>query len=112
MKRIPHTNNNSQFCITFRRMEGIDFKNVVFGKIIKGNDNLFKIEDYGRRIGKPHAEIIISNCGEIKIDAVEFCNNNEGIGNLTNFVGTSSSKVSGVGSAGVEVKKCKCQPSC
>lgn len=66
MKRLSPTDNSSQFCITFKRMESLDHKNVVFGKIIKGNDNLFKIQDYGRRIGKPYADIIIYKCGEIR----------------------------------------------
>ncbi|KAG5891474.1 hypothetical protein JTB14_004417 [Gonioctena quinquepunctata] len=65
MKRLPPTENNSQFCITFQRMEQLDHKNVVFGKVIQGNATLFKIQDYGRNIGKPYAEIYISNCGVI-----------------------------------------------
>lgn len=44
-------------------MEELDHKNVVFGKVVKGNDVLFKIQDYGRKIGKPYATIIISDCG-------------------------------------------------
>ncbi|XP_023012824.1 peptidyl-prolyl cis-trans isomerase F, mitochondrial isoform X2 [Leptinotarsa decemlineata] len=63
MKRLPPTDNNSQFCITFTKMEQLDHKNVVFGKVIQGNATLFKIQDYGRKIGKPYAEIYISNCG-------------------------------------------------
>lgn len=64
MKRIPHADNNSQFCITFKRMESLDHKNVVFGRVIKGNENILKIQGYARRIGKPYVEIVISDCGE------------------------------------------------
>lgn len=67
MKRIGMSENNSQFCITFTKMEQLDHKNVVFGKVIKGNDTLFKIENYGRKIGKPYAEIIISKCGQLPL---------------------------------------------
>lgn len=67
MKRIGTSENNSQFCITFKKMEQLDHKNVVFGKVIKGNDALFKIEAYGRKIGKPYADIIISKCGQIPL---------------------------------------------
>lgn len=44
-------------------MESLDKQNVVFGKVIKGADNLLKIEGYGRHIGKPYLPIVISNCG-------------------------------------------------
>ncbi|XP_076275369.1 uncharacterized protein LOC143206634 [Rhynchophorus ferrugineus] len=64
MKRIGWAENNSQFCITFRKMEQLDYKNVVFGNIIKGNSVLMDIQYYGRKIGKPLEEIVISNCGE------------------------------------------------
>ncbi|XP_050498777.1 uncharacterized protein LOC126879634 isoform X2 [Diabrotica virgifera virgifera] len=63
MKRLPPTDNNSQFIITFAKMEQMDHKNVVFGKIIKGYANLLKVQDYGRKIGKPYVDIIICNCG-------------------------------------------------
>lgn len=52
-------------------MEQLDYKNVVFGRIIKGYKNLCKIGGYARKIGKPYVEIIISNCGEIDPAAME-----------------------------------------
>lgn len=64
MKRIGWAENNSQFCITFKKMERLDHKNVVFGNVIKGNDVLMNIQYYGRKIGKPLEDIIISDCGE------------------------------------------------
>ncbi|KAL1500893.1 hypothetical protein ABEB36_006313 [Hypothenemus hampei] len=64
MKRIGWAENNSQFCITFKRMEQLDHKNVVFGNVIQGNDFLINLQYYGRKIGKPLEKIIISDCGE------------------------------------------------
>nr|CAH7731892.1 unnamed protein product [Callosobruchus chinensis] len=66
MKRMQHkTENNSQFCISLSALEEMDHKNVVFGKIVKGSCTIFKIEGYGRKIGKPFASIRISNCGAL-----------------------------------------------
>lgn len=68
MKRVGWAENNSQFCITFKKMEQWDRKNVVFGNVIKGNDVLMDIQFYGRKIGKPLENIVISDCGECKND--------------------------------------------
>lgn len=113
MKRIPPTDNHSQFIITFKAMEGLDHKNVVFGKVIKGNDNLFKIQDYARQIGKPYAEIIISNCGEIQRANFENVYKSGVQGISKRNVGVTASKEKGkVGYAETSVKNCKCLPSC
>ncbi|KAH1022597.1 E3 SUMO-protein ligase RanBP2 [Dendroctonus ponderosae] len=69
MKRVGWAENNSQFCITFKKMERLDHKNVVFGNVIKGNDVLMNIQYYGRKIGKPLEAIIISDCGECDVAA-------------------------------------------
>lgn len=45
-------------------MEKLDGKRVVFGKVIRGIAVLFKIEDLGRKVGKPGIPIIISDCYE------------------------------------------------
>ncbi|XP_057664053.1 peptidyl-prolyl cis-trans isomerase F, mitochondrial-like [Diorhabda carinulata] len=63
MKRLPPNENNSQFVITLTKMEQLDHKNVVFGNVVKGFGNLLKIQNYGRKIGKPYVDIIICNCG-------------------------------------------------
>lgn len=55
--------NNSQFSISFCQLQELDKRNVVFGKIIRGIHVIYKIEGFGRKIGKPLAEIKISNCG-------------------------------------------------
>lgn len=64
MIRVKQNQNNSQFSITLSAMERFDGKRVVFGKVIKGNSTLFKIQDLGRKIGRPPVPIIISDCGE------------------------------------------------
>ncbi|XP_008194977.1 uncharacterized protein LOC103313454 [Tribolium castaneum] len=65
MVRVRKHDNNSRFCITFTKMEQLDMQNVVFGYIVRGAENLFKIEGYGRSIGKPLAPVIISDCGKL-----------------------------------------------
>lgn len=67
MIRIGKHDNNSRFCITFGNMEALDKQNVVFGRIIKGVNNLYKIEGYGRRVGKPLLPVIISDCGNLNL---------------------------------------------
>lgn len=64
MKRVKRRQNNSQFSITLSKMETFDGKRVAFGKVIKGISTLFKIEDLGKKVGKPQTPIIISDCGE------------------------------------------------
>lgn len=55
--------NNSQFSITFDKMEALDGVRVVFGKIVKGNATLFQINDLGRKFGRPIAPIVVCDCG-------------------------------------------------
>ncbi|XP_076648810.1 uncharacterized protein LOC143356757 [Halictus rubicundus] len=57
--------NDSKFNLTFRRLETMDGKYVVFGKVISGLSNIYKIEEFGTKTGKPIKTIIISNCGII-----------------------------------------------
>lgn len=45
-------------------MERLDGKRVVFGKIVKGNCTILKIQDLGKKVGRPQVPIIISDCGE------------------------------------------------
>ncbi|XP_031846959.1 uncharacterized protein LOC116433226 [Nomia melanderi] len=55
--------SDSKFNLTFRRLETMDGKHVVFGKVISGFSNIYKIEEFGTKTGKPIKTIIISNCG-------------------------------------------------
>ncbi|CAH0559703.1 unnamed protein product [Brassicogethes aeneus] len=65
MVRVGKRSNNSKFVITFAPMEILDKKNVVFGSIYKGMKVLKIIQGYARKIGKPMADIIISDCNVI-----------------------------------------------
>lgn len=110
MKRIPHAENNSQFCITLRKMEGWDHKNVVFGKVIKGNDNLFKIQDYARNVGKPYAEIIISDCGEVRKAKFNYQFKSDLEESTVDVDATEIVTKPKVGTP--TIKNCKCLPIC
>ncbi|XP_017791990.1 PREDICTED: peptidyl-prolyl cis-trans isomerase E-like [Habropoda laboriosa] len=57
--------SNSKFNLTFRQLKTVDGKHVVFGKVIAGLSNIYKIEEFGTKTGKPFKRIIISNCGQI-----------------------------------------------
>lgn len=61
----PNT-NGSQFFITFKETPWLDGKHVVFGKVIKGNDVMDKIEKLGSGSGKPAEKIEIKKSGVIK----------------------------------------------
>ncbi|XP_011497208.1 PREDICTED: E3 SUMO-protein ligase RanBP2-like [Ceratosolen solmsi marchali] len=54
---------DSRFNLTFRPLPSMDGRKVVFGKVIKGMQNLFKINAYGTKFGNPLQKIIVSNCG-------------------------------------------------
>ncbi|XP_073690396.1 uncharacterized protein [Garra rufa] len=58
--------NNSQFFITLKKAEHLDFKHVVFGFIKEGMAVVRKIGKLGTKDGKPTKTIAISNCGQIK----------------------------------------------
>ncbi|XP_015606966.1 peptidyl-prolyl cis-trans isomerase isoform X2 [Cephus cinctus] len=57
-----HT-NNSKFNLTFRKLRTMNGKRVVFGKVIKGLRNLFKIEELGAKSGKPLKTVVVGKCG-------------------------------------------------
>nr|XP_003700764.1 PREDICTED: peptidyl-prolyl cis-trans isomerase A-like [Megachile rotundata] len=57
--------SNSKFNLTFKRLETVDSKHVVFGKVVSGISNIYKIEEFGTKTGKPIKTIIISNCGVV-----------------------------------------------
>lgn len=57
---------NSQFCITFDEMPWLDEKYTVIGKVVRGAKNLFKINDCGKRFGKPSLKLIVSKCGIVE----------------------------------------------
>ncbi|CAK9814744.1 Peptidyl-prolyl cis-trans isomerase A [Anthophora quadrimaculata] len=57
--------SNSKFNLTFRQLTTVDGKHVVFGKVIAGFSNIYKIEEFGTKTGKPFKRIIVSNCGVV-----------------------------------------------
>ncbi|KAA0716096.1 E3 SUMO-protein ligase [Triplophysa tibetana] len=57
--------NTSQFFITLRKAEHLDFKHVAFGFVKDGIDVLKKIGDLGSKTGKPTTKIIIIECGQL-----------------------------------------------
>ena len=60
----PNT-NGSQFFITTVKTEWLDGKHVVFGKVVEGFDIVKKMEGQGTQSGKPKAEIVIADCGQL-----------------------------------------------
>lgn len=62
----PNT-NGSQFIISFARLSWLDGKNVVFGKVVDGMDIVKAIDKIGLQSGKVSKEVVIRDCGELKV---------------------------------------------
>ena len=61
----PNT-NGSQFFITTIKTFWLDGKHVVFGRVIEGMQVIKQVESHGSNSGKPDAQIVIADCGELK----------------------------------------------
>ncbi|XP_012271980.1 peptidyl-prolyl cis-trans isomerase E [Orussus abietinus] len=55
--------NNSKFNLTFAKLVTMDGERVVFGRVVRGLGNLYKIEEMGAKSGKPLKTVIVSRCG-------------------------------------------------
>ncbi|CAL1676347.1 unnamed protein product [Lasius platythorax] len=55
--------NDSKFNLTFKRLKTVDRDRVVFGRVIGGMRNIYKIEKFGTKTGKPIKSVIVLNCG-------------------------------------------------
>ncbi|XP_039529765.1 E3 SUMO-protein ligase RanBP2-like isoform X4 [Pimephales promelas] len=57
--------NSSQFFITLKKAEHLDFKHVAFGFVKEGMDVVKRIGELGGKDGKPTKAITISDCGQL-----------------------------------------------
>ncbi|KAF3816577.1 hypothetical protein GH733_013925 [Mirounga leonina] len=60
----PNT-NGAQFFICTAKIERLDGKHVVFGKVKEGMNILEAMEHFGSRNGKTSKKITIADCGQI-----------------------------------------------
>lgn len=56
--------NCSEFLITLRRAEHLDFKHVAFGKVIDGMDIVQRMGELGSVQGTPSKNITVVDCGQ------------------------------------------------
>ncbi|XP_058807850.1 peptidyl-prolyl cis-trans isomerase G-like [Phymastichus coffea] len=57
---------DSKFNLTFQPLKTMNGRKVVFGKVVKGMDNVLKINAYGTKFGKPLRQITVCNCGVLQ----------------------------------------------
>ncbi|XP_067470331.1 E3 SUMO-protein ligase RanBP2-like isoform X2 [Thunnus thynnus] len=57
--------NNSQFFITLKKAEHLDFKHVAFGWVQEGMDVVQQMGELGTKGGVPAKKIVITDCGQL-----------------------------------------------
>ncbi|XP_028991792.1 ranBP2-like and GRIP domain-containing protein 3 isoform X2 [Betta splendens] len=57
--------NNSQFFITLKKAEHLDFKHVAFGWVQDGMDVVRHMGELGTKDGKPAKKLVITDCGQL-----------------------------------------------
>ncbi|XP_018307748.1 peptidyl-prolyl cis-trans isomerase [Mycetomoellerius zeteki] len=54
---------DSKFNLTFKYLRTVNGNKIVFGRVIDGMNNIYKIEGFGTKTGKPMKSVIVLNCG-------------------------------------------------
>lgn len=57
--------NGSQFFITLKKTEHLDFKHVAFGVVKDGMDVVKQMGELGSRKGSPSKTIRVTDCGQL-----------------------------------------------
>uniref|UniRef100_A0A8C4DAI0 E3 SUMO-protein ligase RanBP2 n=1 Tax=Dicentrarchus labrax TaxID=13489 RepID=A0A8C4DAI0_DICLA len=57
--------NNSQFFITLKKAEHLDFKHVAFGWVQDGMDVVQQMEEFGTKTGTPTKKLVVTDCGQL-----------------------------------------------
>ncbi|XP_039675069.1 RANBP2-like and GRIP domain-containing protein 2 [Perca fluviatilis] len=57
--------NNSQFFITLKKAEHLDFKHVAFGWVREGMDVVLQMGELGTKTGSPTKKLVITDCGQL-----------------------------------------------
>ena len=67
MANAGRNTNGSQFFLCFGAQPHLDGKHTVFGIVEEGFDVINKIQRLGSQSGRPRGDVLITDCGEIKI---------------------------------------------
>ncbi|XP_062258381.1 E3 SUMO-protein ligase RanBP2 isoform X2 [Platichthys flesus] len=65
MANCGRDTNNSQFFITLKKAEHLDFKHVVFGWVRDGMDVVLQMGELGTKGGVPTKKLVITDCGQL-----------------------------------------------